>query len=142
MTFEKTFDNIFYSRLNTTSNNNQVFKYLSIRVFMVIVIELQLNLDIRSLKIASRMNLELGPWFAEVWGSLNSQRTWLQILVGNVEKCRKAQNSLFATKEGQNVCTHWSNTCYAVILFFVKKINSSIFEHTNIILKLQINCQF
>ena len=39
---------------------------------MVIIIELQLNLGIRGLKIASKSNLESGPRFTKVWIELFS----------------------------------------------------------------------
>ena len=35
--------------------------------FIVMIIQLQLDLGIRGFKITSRTNLESGPWFTEVW---------------------------------------------------------------------------
>ena len=60
---------LFSSKTRRLENN--LCKYLwENGQFLVFIIELWLDLDIRSLKIASRTNLELGPWFAEVWFQL------------------------------------------------------------------------
>ena len=45
--------------------------WIRCRPLGVFNIELPLNLDIRALTIGSRMNLESGPPFAEVWSVLN-----------------------------------------------------------------------
>ena len=77
-------------------NNSTGYRYLKItwklgRVripFMVIIIELRLNLCIRGLKIALRSNLELGTRFAEVWfkfersASKQSPCAFLSLLLG------------------------------------------------------------
>ena len=53
---------VTYFSINSLHIHNRLLQL----IFIVIIIELRLNLGIRGLKIASRSNLESGPQLAEV----------------------------------------------------------------------------
>ena len=86
------------------------------------MIELQLNLDIRALIIASRRDLKLGPQFAEVWWRLlaaDTKKTCAYFLgLSSIGPTKKAQEGgvIYVLKCWWKI---WSDICYKIIFYII-----------------------